>query len=155
MGDPLERQVAEVQAQVRELTRRVDQIPRQVSAATATARAIRVGKGNTLYTLGGSNWFGISAQTVGLASVPTLIPVVGGSYGTGLGYGYIQDPNGFSGGLPVWVLNGSMYSSTGTLITSTLASSIPEDLVIGSAKSFTATCAAGGTATVFVATRLL
>lgn len=93
-----------------------------------TVKTLKVGKGQTLYNSGGLTVYGISYNTSpGAVTIPTVDPVVGSTYSSGLGYGWLLDSNGEVAGDPVWIVNRAPSADMATQIPAT---DLPEDSIV-------------------------
>ena len=101
---PDQRRIAQLEATVRDLVRKVEQIPRSVNAMPRQAYRVIVGGGNDLVTIGGTTHKGIKFGAFNISTLPSLVPVAGTTYTDGLGYGTVD-------GVLSWIVNATLVQS--------------------------------------------
>jgi hypothetical protein len=146
-------EMSDLKARVDWLERRLAAVPVRFGKQAELPTILEVQGGNTIFTLGASTFTGI-LQNGTISSVPTAVPVAATTYANGLGYGYVLDPAGaVSSGL-VWICNGTAVSNLGVSFSSSIFFPIPKFIPISSVTRVTVTCATGGTATVYIPSRI-
>jgi len=112
---PDHRRIEFLESRVNDLSRKIEQIPRQVSSQKKITRLQIIG-GNTLGTFAGTSVVGIKSVSSTL-TIPAAIPTFGGTYADGLGYGQIVKDDYFTLSQPVWICVGKVVNIGGATIT--------------------------------------
>ena len=109
------------------LTWWMDELRRRIGKIQ-TVQTLKVGRGQTLYNSGGLTVYGIEYNTSpGAVTIPTVDPVIGTTYASGLGYGWLLDGNGEVVGDPVWIIN---RAPSADMVTQIPATALPEDSIV-------------------------
>lgn len=107
--NPDQRRIAQLESEVRDMRRRLEQIPRPVSAqGKGKITRLKIIGGNNLGTFAGTAFTGILfGSGFSITSLPSVTPSGLSStiYANGLGQGWALDEFGNPQGSPVWVVN--------------------------------------------------
>ena len=130
--NPDQRRIAQLESEVRDMRRRIEQIPRPVSAQGQgkTASRLKIIGGNNLGTFAGTAFTGILfSSSINITSLPSVSPDGNSAtiYPNGLGQGYLLDDQGNPQGSPVWVINYVAFPPGGSANPSTTNSVVVLD----------------------------